>query len=157
VIFKMQKFNLSDTAQVIDEKLGKIPGTGETWTDKLGEELRTELIDQTFDASSENAQSGVAVEAAMSAAVNDALTTVRDELIDQTFNASSENAQSGVAVEAALAKLREDISKIPDSPSFLAQAEEPTDHAVLWIDTKADGGLKYYNGSSWVTVPVRFS
>ena len=116
----MQKFNLSDTAQVIDEKLGKIPGTGETWTDKLGEELRTELIDQTFDA-------------------------------------SSENAQSGVAVEAALAKLREDISKIPDSPSFLAQAEEPTDHAVLWIDTKADGGLKYYNGSSWVTVPVRFS
>ena len=29
---------------------------------------------------------------------------------------------------------------------------------TLWIDTSEnDGGLKYYNGSAWVTVPVRFS
>ena len=34
----------------------------------------------------------------------------------------------------------------------------PSNTKLLWIDTgTTDPGLKYYNGSSWVTVPVRWS
>lgn len=40
---------------------------------------------------------------------------------------------------------------------FVAQETEPENTDVLWIDTSSDGGLKYYDGTSWVTVPVRFS
>lgn len=38
---------------------------------------------------------------------------------------------------------------------FVAQAAAPGDKTVLWIDTTAKtGGLKYFNGSAWVPVPV---
>lgn len=40
---------------------------------------------------------------------------------------------------------------------FVAQTTPPDNTALLWIDTNPDGGLKYNNGSEWVTVPVRFS
>lgn len=30
----------------------------------------------------------------------------------------------------------------------------PTDTKLLWIDTTSNSGLKYYNGSAWVTMPV---
>lgn len=34
----------------------------------------------------------------------------------------------------------------------------PSDTSLLWIDTTADtGGLKYYNGTDWVHVPVAWS
>lgn len=35
---------------------------------------------------------------------------------------------------------------------------EPTDKLLLWIDTTENtGGLKYYNGSAWVHVPVSYT
>lgn len=38
---------------------------------------------------------------------------------------------------------------------FHAGTTAPTDTAQLWIDTTPDtGGLKYYNGTAWVPVPV---
>lgn len=44
------------------------------------------------------------------------------------------------------------------SDVFIASTSEPENKKLLWIDTKADGGLKYYKeGEGWVTVPVRFS
>ena len=85
-----ESYSLSDTAQEIDAKLSKIPGSNESWA-KIVE-------DQQF------------------------------------MNA-----------------LKENIS------CFVASATEPTNKSALWIDTRADGGLKYYNGTSWVTVPVRFA
>lgn len=55
--------------------------------------------------------------------------------------------------------------KIPKSvlPSFQtsvfsAGTSAPSDKSLLWIDTTAStGGLKYWNGSAWVTVPVAYS
>lgn len=41
---------------------------------------------------------------------------------------------------------------------FEASTNPPTNTNLLWIDTTSvTGGLKYYNGTKWVTVPVRFS
>ena len=41
---------------------------------------------------------------------------------------------------------------------FTASAEAPSDTRLLWIDTTANtGGLKYYNGTSWVHVPVAWT
>lgn len=40
---------------------------------------------------------------------------------------------------------------------FLAQSAAPSDKKVLWIDTTPNtGGLKYFNGSAWVPVPVLY-
>ena len=41
---------------------------------------------------------------------------------------------------------------------FSAGTSAPTNTKLLWIDTTATtGGLKYYNGSSWVHVPVAYT
>lgn len=41
---------------------------------------------------------------------------------------------------------------------FSAGATAPSDKKLLWIDTNiSTGGLKYYNGTAWVTVPVGYS
>ena len=39
--------------------------------------------------------------------------------------------------------------------SFYVGTSAPSDTNVLWIDTA--NGLKYYNGTSWVVVPVAYS
>lgn len=58
----------------------------------------TVTVDQTYSASSTNAQSGTAVaQAVASVAIP----------VDQTYNASSTNAQSGTAVAGALAAIRQ--------------------------------------------------
>jgi len=44
------------------------------------------------------------------------------------------------------------------SCGFIAQESEPSNTNLLWIDTTAEtGGLKYYNGSAWVHVPVAYT
>lgn len=41
---------------------------------------------------------------------------------------------------------------------FSIGTSSPSDTALLWIDTTADtGGLKYYNGSEWIHVPVAYT
>lgn len=41
---------------------------------------------------------------------------------------------------------------------FFAGTTAPVDTRLLWIDTnETTGGLKYYNGSTWVGVPVQFT
>ncbi len=40
---------------------------------------------------------------------------------------------------------------------FVAQATAPSNTNILWIDTSPNGGLKYWNGSAWVVVPVAYS
>lgn len=41
---------------------------------------------------------------------------------------------------------------------FAAQSSAPSDTRLLWIDTTANtGGLKYWNGSAWVPVPVAYT
>lgn len=44
------------------------------------------------------------------------------------------------------------------SEIFYAGTSAPSNTKLLWIDTTATtGGLKYYNGSAWVHVPVAFT
>lgn len=44
------------------------------------------------------------------------------------------------------------------SAVFSAGTTAPADKSLLWIDTTAGtGGLKYWNGSAWVTVPVAYA
>lgn len=37
---------------------------------------------------------------------------------------------------------------------FYIGTTAPSDTRLLWIDTTSNSGLKYYNGSAWVTMPV---
>ena len=44
------------------------------------------------------------------------------------------------------------------SDIFIAGATAPENTKLLWIDTNATtGGLKYYNGTAWVHVPVAYN
>lgn len=47
---------------------------------------------------------------------------------------------------------------VDSHPVYHAGTSAPSNTNLLWIDTNATtGGLKYYNGSSWVHVPVAYS
>lgn len=49
-------------------------------------------------------------------------------------------------------------AQLPSLAPFAAGASAPADKAKLWIDTTANtGGLKYWNGSAWVHVPVAYT
>lgn len=37
---------------------------------------------------------------------------------------------------------------------FFVGTTAPSDTRLLWVDTTSNSGLKYYNGSAWVTMPV---
>ena len=44
------------------------------------------------------------------------------------------------------------------SEVFYAGTSAPSNTKLLWIDTtETTGGLKYYNGTEWVVVPVAYS
>jgi hypothetical protein len=67
--------------------------------------------------------------------------------VDERFNSTN----------TKIRVLADSLSKITPT-AFVAQSETPSNTNVLWIDTTpTTGGLKYYDGTSWVTVPVRFS
>lgn len=58
------------------------------------------------------------------------------------------------------AELQKRVEKLESRPAvvFYAGTVAPADTSILWIDTTANtGGLKYYNGSTWVHVPVAYT
>lgn len=62
----------------------------------------------------------------------------------------AENIATKAYVDAAVADIVTDI--------WHAGTSAPANKKLLWIDTNSStGGLKYYNGSSWVHVPVAWS
>lgn len=69
---------------------------------------------------------------------------------------SSTGAQgqpNGVATLDNTGKVPE--TQLPPLAPFIAQASAPADRTKLWIDTTANtGGLKYWNGTAWVHVPM---
>jgi hypothetical protein len=156
-------FKLVDTADIINKKLSKIPTDDGTLVDLFN----TELVDQAYNAESFKAQSGKAV----AEALGELAQQIPNVVVEQTFTADSTNAQSGKAVSYAISsainsakeELQGEISGITSrldnftTQSFIASTEAPANTAILWIDTSEDGGLKYHNGTDWVTVPVRFS
>lgn len=67
-----------------------------------------------------------------------------------TTPSSSDEATSKAYVDEAISGFSTEIYGLGTTP--------PTNTNLLWIDTTADtGGLKYYNGSSWVHVPVAYT
>ena len=70
--------------------------------------------------------------------------------MNNKFANYSTTTQMNSAISAATASIVTDIYKTGSSA--------PSNTKLLWIDTgTSDPGLKYHNGSSWVTVPVRWS
>jgi hypothetical protein len=50
------------------------------------------------------------------------------------------------------------VEEIKNTPKFSINSTAPADTTVLWIDPDTtNGGLKYYNGSAWVHVPVAYT
>jgi len=52
----------------------------------------------------------------------------------------------------------DDAFKNLQTDIWAAGTAPPANKKLLWIDTTpVSGGLKYYNGSAWVNVPVAFT
>ena len=69
---------------------------------------------------------------------------------------SAKGTPNGVAGLDAGGKVP--AAQLPSLAPFVAGASAPADKAKLWIDTTANtGGLKYWNGSAWVHVPVAYT
>ena len=67
--------------------------------------------------------------------------------------AGEKGVANGVATLDASGKVP--ASQLPSLAPFVAGTSPPADRTKLWIDTTANtGGLKYWNGSAWVPVPV---
>lgn len=60
---------------------------------------------------------------------------------------------NGVATLDRTGKVPE--AQLPSLAPFAAGTSAPADKTKLWVDTTANtGGLKYWNGSAWVHVPM---
>lgn len=66
-------------------------------------------------------------------------------------------------VKSDITSLQKDVAdvrlQLQESSGLVVGAEEPEANAkLLWIDTTSvTGGLKYYNGSEWIHVPVAYA
>lgn len=98
------------SAKELEERLSKIP--------VIKEEIAEEIVDQEYNALSENAQSGKAVaEALASLDINEQL------YVDQTYSPISENPQSGKALAEAIASIPQTtVDQTFDSESINAQS-----------------------------------
>lgn len=73
--------------------------------------------------------------------------TYYDTTGDSFYKCIAANQQSGTYT------WKEHMSEI-----FSFGTSAPSNKKILWIDTNsATGGLKYYNGTSWVHVPVAYT
>ena len=83
---------------------------------------------------------------------NATLTIQKNGTAIGTFTANaSANVTANITVPTKTSELTNDSSFL--TSVFQAGATAPSNTKLLWIDTSA-GGLKYYNGSSWVAVPT---
>jgi len=64
---------------------------------------------------------------------------------------------TATTVQGVLEELNTKIGTVAPTP-YHRGSTAPTNTALLWIDTTATtGGLKYYNGTAWVSVPVSYT
>ena len=74
-------------------------------------------------------------------------------LIDSGLKVGEANGVAPLGSDKKISK-----TYLPSVGGFVAQADPPDDTDLFWIDTnETTGGLKYYNGSSWVHVPVAYA
>lgn len=90
------------------------------------------------------------------------------ELALQQANENIETHNTNVAAHADIRTLANNAASAASTAQstannklgavFSVGTSAPSDTRLLWIDTTANtGGLKYYNGSAWVVVPVAYS
>lgn len=66
--------------------------------------------------------------------------------------------ENTAALERLLQTVRTDLVEVKDRLAFVVGSAAPEDKTKLWIDTGAEsGGLKYWNGTAWVHVPVAYT
>lgn len=69
---------------------------------------------------------------------------------------AEQTIQGGVATLDSTGRVPE--TQLPSLCPFVVGTSTPSDTKKLWIDTTANtGGLKYWNGSAWATVPVAYT
>lgn len=103
---------------ILEEKIPeieeKIPVVVEEKIPVIKEVIKEEIVDQSYNAESANAQSGKAVA--------EAIAGISQPEVDQSYNAESLNAQSGTAVADAikesLASLDIDVPEVDDTLSI---------------------------------------
>lgn len=79
-------------------------------------------------------------------------TSSGDKQIDYNALANLPSVYTKTEIDTRIEAIKSEISPV------YAGTTAPTNTNSLWIDTTPDtGGLKYYDGSAWVTVPVRYS
>lgn len=109
-----------------------------------------------IDNAVSEAQSSVAL---AKTEINTAVTNAKSEIDVKVENAlasipDSENLATKIYVNEAIEEATSSIV----TDIWTNDSIEPTNTKLLWIDpNETTGGLKYYNGSSWVHVPVAWS
>ena len=139
---------------LIQKVLGLINQLTVTFDTKLTQKQDVLTIDSEPILNSKNLVTSDGVRTAINelgTATALALTDKQDTLtFDTTPTADSTNPVTSGGVRTALDALVTDV--------FVAGTTAPENTKLLWIDTTATtGGLKYYNGSSWVHVPVAYT
>lgn len=77
---------------------------------------------------------------------------------DVTTKLYVDNKTSGMATQTYVTNAINTATANIVTDVFKTGSTAPSNTKLLWIDTgTSDPGLKYHNGSSWVTVPVRWS
>lgn len=77
-----------------------------------------------------------------------------DAASDMAYDPSA----SGLDAETIQEALDEVAAQVKEKTAFSVGAAAPSNTKLLWIDTNAStGGLKYYNGTAWVHVPVAYT
>lgn len=147
--------------------LEKIPGTstptaqvtakvGQIYINTAtGEEWKCIAVNDTGSVWEKQTKTGTALTAADVGAVPTTRKVNNKALsADITLTAADVGARPSTWTPTAA-----DVGARPSTwKSYHAGTSAPSDTTQLWIDTTANtGGLKYYNGSAWVHVPVAYT
>lgn len=103
-------------------------------------------VDPGYDPKSDNAVSGKAVKEAIDLALD-----YSEKEVDSKIQAAMENVYTKEQIDQKIASGGGGST----GGGFIVSDSAPSNTNVLWIDTNS--GLKYYNGTAWVLVPVLYS
>lgn len=141
------------------EKVG-LPSIGDITPDAIGAATTEEVADAQSTAD-EAVSAAATAQATAEAAKGDAATaqSTADAAVNNAATAQSTAEAAQTAAEQSLTNAKSYTdSQIAAMPLFSHGTTAPTDTRLLWVDTTENtGGLKYYNGTEWVVVPVAYS
>lgn len=155
--FNAQLVNIGEATKGFDELKSQVETAKDEVTTAVTQAQNDIAVakDDIDNAVSE-AQSSVAL---AKTEINTAVTNAKSEIDVKVENAlasipDSENLATKIYVNEAIEEATSSIV----TDIWTNDLIEPTNTKLLWIDpNETTGGLKYYNGSSWVHVPVAWS